>query len=116
LTIFSKSSSRPLDGRLYLLGDKSAAIARLDDLPPGGGAATFAAAWRLHELDGKPEGLAFRAEGRAIVALDRQNIQGARGLSSMAMPSGIKSFRFCKRGRRRHPHSMRRVARQTGVQ
>jgi hypothetical protein len=58
------------DGRLYLLSDKSAAIARLDDLPPGGGTATCAAAWRLHELDGKPEGLAFTAEGRAIVALD----------------------------------------------
>jgi hypothetical protein len=60
------------DGRLYLLSDKSAAIARLDDLPPGGGMTTFAAAWRLHELDGKPEGLAFTAEGRAIVALDKR--------------------------------------------
>jgi hypothetical protein len=58
------------DGRLYLLSDKSAMIARLDDLSPGGGTVTFAAAWRLDGLDGKPEGLAFTAEGRAIVALD----------------------------------------------
>ncbi len=60
------------DGRLYLLSDQSATIARLDDLPPGGGMATLAAAWRLHELDGKPEGLAFTAEGRAIIALDKR--------------------------------------------
>jgi hypothetical protein len=58
------------DGRLYLLSDQSATIARLDDLPPGGGMATVMAAWQLDELDGKPEGLAFTAEGRAIVALD----------------------------------------------
>jgi hypothetical protein len=58
------------DGRLYLLSDKSATIARLDELPAGGGMTTFAAAWQLDELDGKPEGLAFTAEGRAIVALD----------------------------------------------
>jgi hypothetical protein len=27
-------------------------------------------AWRLGEMDGKPKGLAFTAQGRAIVALD----------------------------------------------
>ena len=27
-------------------------------------------AWRLGDLDGKPEGLAFTAQGRAVVALD----------------------------------------------
>lgn len=58
------------DGRLYLLSDKSASIARLDDLPPGGGTAALTAAWRLSGLDGKPEGLAFTPNGRAIVALD----------------------------------------------
>jgi hypothetical protein len=58
------------DGRLYLLSDKSATIAQLDDLPPGGGTATCTAAWQLDELEGKPEGLAFTAEGRAVVALD----------------------------------------------
>src|SRR5215472_5076755 len=58
------------DGCLYLLSDKSSTIARLDDLPAGGGTATFLEAWRLGDLDGKPEGLAFTAQGRAIVGLD----------------------------------------------
>ena len=58
------------DGRLYLLSDKSESIARLGDLAPGGGTAVFTAAWRLRDLDGKPEGLAFTPRGRAIVALD----------------------------------------------
>jgi hypothetical protein len=58
------------DGCLYLLSDKSSTIARLDDLPPGGGAAALLSAWRLGDLDGKPEGLAFTAQGRAIVGLD----------------------------------------------
>jgi hypothetical protein len=60
------------DGRLYLLSDKSATIARLDDLRPDTGAAACTAAWRLEDLDGKPEGLAFDAEGRAVVALDKR--------------------------------------------
>ena len=60
------------DRRLYLLSDKSAAIARMHDLAPGGGTATCAAAWRMQELNGKPEGLAFTAEGHAIVALDKR--------------------------------------------
>jgi hypothetical protein len=58
------------DGRLYLLSDKSASIARLDDLTPGGGTATLTASWQLDDLGGKPEGLAFAADGRAVVALD----------------------------------------------
>ena len=58
------------DGRLYLLSDKSFTIARLDDLPAGGGAAALLDAWRLGDLDGKPEGLAFTAQGRAIIGLD----------------------------------------------
>jgi len=57
------------DGRLYLLSDQSCTIARLDDLPAGGGTAALLNAWRLGEMDGKPEGLAFTAEGRAIVGL-----------------------------------------------
>jgi hypothetical protein len=60
------------DGRLYLLSDKSTAIARLEDLPPGGGVAALTASWRLDDLDGKPEGLALAATGRAIVALDKR--------------------------------------------
>jgi hypothetical protein len=38
----------------------------------GGGAAALTAAWQLDGLPGKPEGLAFTAEGRAIVALDKR--------------------------------------------
>ena len=58
------------DGRLYLLSDKSSTIARLDDLPAGGGTASLLDAWRFGDLDGKPEGLAFTREGRAVVGLD----------------------------------------------
>jgi hypothetical protein len=58
------------DGCLYLLSDKSSSIARLDDLPAGGGTAALLDAWRLGDLDGKPEGLAFTTQGRAIVGLD----------------------------------------------
>jgi hypothetical protein len=60
------------DGRLYLLSDQSATIARIDDLVPGGGTATLTAAWRLDDAGGKPEGLAFTASGHAIVALDKR--------------------------------------------
>jgi hypothetical protein len=58
------------DGCLYLLSDKSFTIARLDDLAAGGGTAALLDAWRLGDLDGKPEGLAFTAQGQAIVGLD----------------------------------------------
>jgi hypothetical protein len=58
------------DGCLYLLSDKSSTIARLDDLPAGGGAASLLDAWRLGDLDGKPEDLAFTAQGQAVVGLD----------------------------------------------
>jgi hypothetical protein len=58
------------DGRLYLLSDQSCTIARLDDLPAGGGTAALTDAWHLGDLDGKPEGLALSKQGRAIVGLD----------------------------------------------
>src|SRR5215472_15870904 len=58
------------DGYLYLLSDKSSTIARLDELPAGGGTTVLIDAWRLGGLNGKPEGLAFTAQGRAIVGLD----------------------------------------------
>jgi hypothetical protein len=58
------------DGRLYLLSDQSCTIARLDDLPAGGGTASLLDAWRLEDLDGKPEGLSLTVEGHAVVALD----------------------------------------------
>lgn len=58
------------DGRLYVLSDKSASIARLADLDPGYPFARAHETWELPPLDGKPEGLAFTPRGRAIVALD----------------------------------------------
>jgi hypothetical protein len=58
------------DGSLYLLSDKSSTIARLDSLPAGGGAAELLDAWQLGDLDGKPEGLTFTAQGHAIIGLD----------------------------------------------
>jgi hypothetical protein len=58
------------DGYLYLLSDESSTIARLDDLPAGGGTAALLDAWRLGDLGGKPEGLTFTPQGRAIVGLD----------------------------------------------
>lgn len=60
------------DGRLYLLSDKSATIARIDELAPGGGVASLTTAWRLLDLGGKPEGLTFTTGGHAIVALDKR--------------------------------------------
>jgi hypothetical protein len=58
------------DGHLYLLSDKSDSIARLAGLAAPGGEVTALATWRLGDLDGKPEGLAFTPNGRAMVALD----------------------------------------------
>jgi hypothetical protein len=58
------------DGYLYLLSDKSFTIARMAALPAGGGTAKLLDAWRLGDLDGKPEGLAFTPQGLAIVGLD----------------------------------------------
>jgi hypothetical protein len=43
----------------YVLSDKSSSIARVGDLPPGGGTARLTGFWRIRGLDGKPEGLAF---------------------------------------------------------
>src|SRR4029434_1430621 len=61
------------DGGLYLLSDKSATVARLRPLPPGGGTVAMSAALRLDDLSGdKPEGLSFAADGRVIVALDKR--------------------------------------------
>ena len=62
------------DHRLYMLSDKSASIARLPDLPAGGGLATADRTWRIMDADGKPEGLAFTRHGRAIVTLDTRQM------------------------------------------
>jgi hypothetical protein len=58
------------DGHLYLLSDNSGSIARLSDLSPSETIVTAAAHWDLSEVGGKPEGLAFTPNGRALVALD----------------------------------------------
>jgi hypothetical protein len=58
------------DHRLYLLSDKSATICRLQELSPDSSTANVDAVWRLDDIVGKPEGLAFTRHGRAIVALD----------------------------------------------
>ena len=62
------------DGALYLLSDKSATIARIGPLRPGrrAGAARLTASWRIEDLKGKPEGLSFAPDGRAIVAFDKR--------------------------------------------
>jgi hypothetical protein len=69
---------------------RSASIARLDDLRPNAGTAALTAAWRLDDVGGKPEGLAFTAEGRAIVALDKRKVR--RNLlmlePAIALPAG----------------------------
>src|SRR5262249_14732999 len=96
------------DGCLYLLSDKSCTIARLDDLPAGGGTAALLDAWRLGDLDGQPEGLAFTAQGRAIVGLDtrkpRRNLVllGCRyaGRGRPLTRSGYSSFTTSYIGRR----------------
>ena len=38
----------------------------------GGGKARLTASWSLGSLKGKPEGLAFSPDGRAVVALDKR--------------------------------------------
>lgn len=63
------------DGRLYLLSDQSATIARIDDLKVGDPTVRLTADtawWKFGALKGKPEGLAFTADGRAIVAFDKR--------------------------------------------
>jgi hypothetical protein len=86
------------DGCLYLLSDKSSTIARLDDLPAGGGTASLLDAWQLGDLDGKPEGLAFTAEGRAVVAVDtrkpRRNLVLLEPAFAQSLPDGASSRRM----------------------
>jgi hypothetical protein len=84
------------DGCLYLLSDKSFTIARLDDLPPGGGVASLLDAWRLGDLDGKPEGLAFTPQGHAIVGLDTRKARRNLVLlepAVAALEGGVQTLR-----------------------
>ena len=72
------------DGHVYVLSDRSGSIARLGALGPGGGTATLDASWKISGLKGKPEGLAFTKDGRAIVALDKKKAR--RNLAVLAPP------------------------------
>jgi uncharacterized protein YjiK len=59
------------DGYLYLLGDQSRTVARLEkDLRPDEAKAKIEAWWRLPKDVEKPEGLAFLPGGRTAVATD----------------------------------------------
>ncbi|QIF04337.1 hypothetical protein [Roseimicrobium sp. ORNL1] len=63
------------DGHLYLLSDKSRAVARMDTLSPDNDIASCVATWDLDEVDGKPEGLAFTPKGQAVIALDQKDTE-----------------------------------------
>ena len=98
------------DGWLYLLSDKSATIARIDDLAPGGGTASLTTAWRFRDLGGKPEGLAFTAGGRAVVALDKRKPR--RNL--VLLEPAIAASKGRSQGQKTKPVS-RRVARKRAM-
>jgi hypothetical protein len=76
------------DGHLYLLSDKSDSVARLADLAPSGGVVSALGTWRLGDLGGKPEGLAFTPNGRAIVALDTRKARHNLLLFEPAIAAG----------------------------
>ncbi len=78
------------DGRLYVLSDKSAAIARLEDLAPSGGDATLAAFWKLDDVGGKPEGLSFSATGQAVIALDKNKRKNNLLVLTPAIATSVK--------------------------
>ena len=98
------------DGWLYLLSDKSATIARIDDLAPGGGTASLTTAWRFRDLGGKPEGLAFTAGGSAVVALDKRKPR--RNL--VLLEPAIAASKGRSQGQKTKPVS-RRVARKRAM-
>jgi hypothetical protein len=71
------------DGGLYLLSDQSSAIARLSLPLAVGASAHYESVWALpHEVE-KAEGLAFFADGTALVAVDRHAI----GRNLVTLPS-----------------------------
>jgi hypothetical protein len=98
------------DGRLYLLSDKSATIARIDDLKPGGGIAALTAAWRLSDLGGKPEGLAFTASGCAIVALDKRKSRRNLVVLEPAIASFSKGAKSANARSERRSPQLRKAA------
>jgi hypothetical protein len=62
------------DGRLYLLSDQGAAIARMPDvLDPHGGEVDAVAVWRIAGAPENAEGLVILADGTPLVALDTKS-------------------------------------------
>jgi hypothetical protein len=72
------------DGHVYVLSDQSGSIARVAALHRGGGRVSLDASWTISGLKGKPEGLAFTKDGRAIVALDTKKAR--KNLALLAPP------------------------------
>jgi hypothetical protein len=78
------------DGRIYLLSDQSARIARLPSaLPAPGEPVQAEATWRLGGNLEKAEGLELLDDGRAIVALDEKH--GKRNLYVLGPPIAAPS-------------------------
>ena len=62
------------DGRLYLLSDQGAAIARMPEvLDPRGGEVDAVAVWRIAGAPENAEGLVILADGTPLVALDTKS-------------------------------------------
>lgn len=62
------------DGRLYLVSDQGATIARLpDSLDPAGGTVEAAAIWRIAGSPENAEGLVILDDGTPLVALDTKS-------------------------------------------
>lgn len=95
---FSDLSVGP-DGHLYVLSDQSESIARVGALRPGGGTASLEASWKIAGLKGKPEGLAFTGDGRAIVALDKKKKRRNLALLAPAIAAPTAARRPSASGR-----------------
>lgn len=62
------------DGRLYLLSDQGASLARLPDLlDPRGGTVEAVAVWRIGGGSDNPEGLVILPDGTPLVGLDTKS-------------------------------------------
>jgi hypothetical protein len=92
------------DGYLYLLSDKSCTIARLGDLPAGGGTAVLLDAWQLGDLDGTGRSpfqagcLRTRFLAMAFFAPGSPSRKGWAEQSSLCPGSShINLFGYCQR-------------------
>jgi SdiA-regulated len=61
------------DGEIYVLSDQSKVIARLKEAKNHHGQFGVSDIWKLSDLQGKPEGLAFLDDGSPIVVVDSKN-------------------------------------------